>query len=537
MKTVLIRPSNSSGSAYLTKFGFLPVPLGLLQLAGCLLTMENSSVKVIDMEADSTKTTESVVDEALRFNPDMVGLTIHASAAHSTSNAIAKMIREQKKDAVLLAGGHHATFLPNDLLRDCFDIVVLGEGDDTIIEIAKAVEQHQGFSNISGIVYKNKEDDKFTHTWPRALIDNLDRLPLPALHLVEKDRYMFRIFGNKDTVTCLETARGCPYGCDFCSVTPTWGHKWRNKSVKRILMELEMAREYGYDWIFFTDDIFVVYPNVKQRMKLFEEMIERRFDFKWIVQMRADVTSQNSELIKKGAEAGMRVAFLGVESGSPEILKKMHKGLLTLQSVKAVRVLNENGVVVLIGMMLGAPYERFRDMITSIRFSNKLADAGADAIQFSIYTPLPGTRIFYDALKNNKLFTLNWDRYDVLTPVAKTNVNPAITQILQFYGNYSFYIIKYLKGKLRGEKSKGLKHDLVLNAQKFVFDMMPAYFKDILNFPRRVWETQKVYATGRDEAVVPREKVPELIQFSDRVVYRESENSKNPYFMIKEATD
>jgi len=126
MKTVLIRPSNPTGSGYLTEWGFLSTPLGLLQLAGCLLTMDDSEVKVIDMEADQMQV-DRAVDEALDFNPDMVGVTIHASAAHRTSTRIAQSIKEQKKDTLLIAGGHHATFLPTELLRGGFDVVALGE--------------------------------------------------------------------------------------------------------------------------------------------------------------------------------------------------------------------------------------------------------------------------------------------------------------------------------------------------------------------------------------------------------------------------
>jgi len=156
-----------------------------------------------------------------------------------------------------------------------------------------------------------------------------------------------------------------------------------------------------------------------------------------------------------GSEAGMRLAFLGIESGSPEILRRMHKGLFTPQSVKAVRVLSENGVMALCGMMLGAPYENFQDMLRTIEFSRKLADAGAHAIQFTIYTPFPGTRIFYEALRGNKLFTLDWDRYDAQTPVMETRVHPTLIQMLQFYGNYSFYVRKFLMSRLKPRRLKG----------------------------------------------------------------------------------
>jgi anaerobic magnesium-protoporphyrin IX monomethyl ester cyclase len=205
--------------------------------------------------------------------------------------------------------------------------------------------------------------------------------------------------------------------------------------------------------------------------------------------------------------------------------------------VKAVRTLSENGVIVLIGMMLGAPYENFRDMITTIRFSNKLADAGADAVQFSVYTPLPGTRIFDDALKNNKLFTVNWDRYDILTPVMKTKIHPVITQILQLYGHYSFYVTKYFKSRLGTQTTHVLKRDLLVNSRRFIFDMMPAYLRDFAGFPGRLWQTQKLYASGTRKAVISRERMSQLIEFSNKVVYLETGTSKNPYFLIREAAE
>ncbi len=226
MKTVLIRPSNPTRSGYLTEWGFLPTPLGLLQLAGCLLALENSEVKVLDMEADQMRA-ERAIDEALRFSPDMVGITIHASAAHKTAAKIARSIKERKRDTLLVAGGHHATFLPNELLREGFDVVALGEGDDTIVDIGRTLEGQMQLKDIAGIVFK--KDWQFVRTQPRALIENLDRLPFPALDLVQKEKYTVRVFGNQDSVACLETSRGCPYACDFCSVTPTWGSKWRNK--------------------------------------------------------------------------------------------------------------------------------------------------------------------------------------------------------------------------------------------------------------------------------------------------------------------
>ncbi len=530
IRAVFIRPSNKTGSAYMTKWGFLPAPLGLLTLAGEVLRIPGSKVEIIDMEGDSLEL-DDTIGKALAADPDLVGITLHATAAHNNAGYIARKIKEKKPDTVLVAGGHHATFLPNEILREGFDISVLGEGDETIYDIALAIEKGDNFSKVDGIVYR--EGEKFVRTKPRKLIGDLDSLPMPPLELLDSSKYTFRVFGSNEKVMCLETSRGCPYACDFCSVTPTWGNKWRNKSNERIIKEMKSARDAGYDWIFFTDDIFLVYPNVKSRMNLFRDIMAEGLDMKWIVQMMADVTAKNPEVIRMAAQAGMSISFLGVESGSEEILKKMHKGEFTPQSVDAVRILSDNGIIVLVGMMIGAPYERLRDIISTIRFSRALARAGADAVQFSIYTPLPGTRVFNDAINQKSLFTMDWDRYDVLTPVMKTKTGPVLDHLAQFYASYSFYVYKFFRGKIKNIKNTGRKEDLVDNAMHFIWKMMPSYIRDFLNFPKFLMGTYDLYWKGKKKTSLDLKKAQEAMDSSNRIVYDLSDGNKNPYYMIK----
>jgi anaerobic magnesium-protoporphyrin IX monomethyl ester cyclase len=151
MKTLLTRPSNPRCSVYLTKWGFLPAPLGLLQLAGSLLTLDDSGVKVLDMEADPQRTVEGVVKEAVSYNPNIVGLTVHATAAHGTATEIAMRVKEEKQDALLIAGGRHATFVPYEPLRNGFDVVALGEGDQKIVDVATALRGGRRFDEVPGI--------------------------------------------------------------------------------------------------------------------------------------------------------------------------------------------------------------------------------------------------------------------------------------------------------------------------------------------------------------------------------------------------
>ncbi len=531
LRTVLIRPSNKTGSAYMTKWGFLPAPLGLLALAGEILRIPGSAVEIIDMEGDNL-TLNDAIERTLEFNPNLVGITLHATAAHNNAGFIARAIKNAKPDTILVAGGHHATFLPNEIIESGFDISVLGEGDETIFDIANAIINGTSFADIDGIVYR--DNSKIVRTHPRKLISDLDSLPYPPLELLDSSKYTFKVFGSDEKVMCLETSRGCPYACDFCSVTLTWGNKWRNKSNERILEEMRRAKALGYNWIFFTDDIFIVYPNVKQREELFQRIIDEQIDMKWIVQMRADVTARNPDLIRMAAKAGMTISFLGVESGSPDILKKMHKGEFTPQSVDAVNILSKNNIVTLVGMMVGAPYERLRDVVSTIRFSRALARAGADAIQFSIYTPLPGTRVFDSALRENKLFTLDWDRYDVLTPVMETNLGPVADQIAQAYAYYSFYLYKFFRGKIKHIELEGKKQKLIDSGTHFIMEMMPSYIRDFLNFPKLLFETYDLYWYGKKHKAEFSKKIKEVLETSNRIIYNVDGNTKNPYYLIKQ---
>ncbi|BAB65013.1 B12-binding domain-containing radical SAM protein [Sulfurisphaera tokodaii] len=530
MKALFIRPNNPSGSGYFKYFGFLPTPLGLIQLASDVLSVGNWEAKIIDMEADNM-TIDDVVSTAISYDPDMIGITLHATAAHNIATKIAQQIKSQLNDTVIIAGGHHATFVPYQMLNEGFDIVVLGEGDDTIMKLASALKEgNRDFSQIRGIVYK--KEGKIFKTPPAPLISDLDSLPEPALELVKKENYPVKIFGDDQYVACLETARGCPYACDFCSVTPTWGNKWRNKSNNRILKEISKAKELGYNWIFFVDDIFIVWPNRSQRAALFRKMIETKNTINFIAQMRADVTARNPELIKLASDAGLRIAFLGIESGSQEVLKKMHKGLAVSDSINAVKTLHENGVIVLVGLMIGAPYETIKDIRATVKLSRKLADVGADAVQFSIYTPLPGTRIFVESLKNNLLFTLNWDRYDVITPVVKTKVNPALVQLIAAYASYTFYIYKYLKSKLRLSKIKIPEKKLTLlrKAEKYLWKKIPYLVKEsLIDLPISAVKTLKMYLK-RDN--IPADVIQSLIAQSSNIIYLET-GDKNRYYNIK----
>jgi anaerobic magnesium-protoporphyrin IX monomethyl ester cyclase len=194
-------------------------------------------------------------------------------------------------------------------------------------------------------------------------------------------------------------------------------------------------------------------------------------------------------------KAGFRVAAIGVESGSREVLKKMRKGIRATDTVNAIRALDENGIVVLLSFMIGAPYERFRDMLSTVRLAVKLAGAGADVVQFTIYTPLPGTAIFRQALEDDSIFTFDWDRFDFLTPVMKTLVHPSVIQSIQYLALYSFYLRRYLSTGGGRERLAWPKSALLPTAVKFILSEKRDYIEDAIALPRELLRTASLYSS------------------------------------------
>ncbi len=524
----LVRPINPSGSAYLRKFGFLPVPLGLLDLAAVIQDIDDIQIKIIDMEAENIGIPE-VVKQLDDFGTDVLGITIHATASHEIALDIVRELKK-RRNFLAIAGGHHATFLPRTLIKGGFDVVVLGEGEGAFRDVIEHSMEGLPLDDVDGIVFQR--NGEIIRTNPRKLIHNLDTLPPPPYHLIDREKYRFDLFGENQYVGALETSRGCPYACDFCSVTPTWGNLWRNKTNPKIIEELENIKKYGYNWVFFVDDIFIVQPNLKNRVELFDEIIERDFNMNFIVQMRADITSKYPDVIKKAGEAGVKIAFIGAESGSPEVLKKMHKGIVIDQTVRAIENLKKAHIIVLVGMMVGAPYERFRDLWATLKMSRNLAKHGADALQMSIYTPLPGTRIMRDAIKNDLIIQENLGSYDVLTPVIRTKVGTPISQIMQLYIAYSFYLYKYLKGRIKSTLSDPVNKILLDNATRYMMNDLGTYVKEVLNIPRTLLRTRKLSIRGKN---FPDDIKEELLETLTKAVY-DTEGRKNPYFMIGDNT-
>jgi anaerobic magnesium-protoporphyrin IX monomethyl ester cyclase len=216
--------------------------------------------------------------------------------------------------------------------------------------------------------------------------------------------------------TNLITSRGCPYNCYFCSSSRFGGLKWRSRSAKSIVDEIELlVHTYGYRAFSIMDDNFTLIPK---RVFAFADELEKRGlnNIRWWCFSRVDILVNNEEMIRRMAEAGAYMVFLGLESPNQSILESYNKHIANDQQQKAVELLKKYGIEIHASYIIGNIKETSEMAEHTINWAMKLK---VKTSQFSILTPYPGTALFEDSQKENRFLHRKWDFYDGLHPVLK----------------------------------------------------------------------------------------------------------------------
>jgi anaerobic magnesium-protoporphyrin IX monomethyl ester cyclase len=403
LDVVLINPEDRT--AVKNKLGFVLPPLNLMYL-GAALESASFTVKIIDDDLKRMGA-EGVARIVERINPLIVGITA-TTATIKTSLEYVRAIKNRLPEVLTVIGGPHPTFLPVDTLKDCrdLDVVVMGEGEATIVDLAEACERGGCLDGVAGITYRT--GDRIKTTGPRALIEDLDSIPFPARHLVPFRDYET----SSQDAGGMITSRGCVYPCRYCSSSLIMGKKFRFRSPENVVDEVEeLVEVYGLHDIAFLDDTFMLHrPRAR---KISEEIQRRNLDVSFVTSSRVDMVQES--LLRDLKAAGMSTIYYGVESGCQRVLDMMKKGITVKQAEDAVRVTKKLGVDVITSFILGYPGEKPAEMDRTIDFSIKL---DPDYSQYSILTPFPGTPI-YAELKSQGLIEDDWENYTVIKPVIK----------------------------------------------------------------------------------------------------------------------
>jgi len=381
MKVLLLRPAaNVSGMAQV-------IPLGLLAI-GSALKRAGHSVRLLDLRMPDSSGTG--LGESLRdFAPEVVGIglmTIESDAAF----ALARQVKILRPGTRVIFGGPHCAHEPRFVLHDPnVDFMVIGEGEETAVDLIGALEGRADLQGIPGIAYRR--GDRIIQTEDRQPIPDLDSLETDY-SLIDVPRY-FRFSCSHEYLPAtrrfmpLMTSRGCPYSCIYCH--DLFGKSMRFRSPRAVLSEMEFLRDtYGVEEFHILDDVFNI--NMKRAKQIFDSIVERGMDVKIAFPngVRADLI--DDEMVEKMRSAGVYRLALGIESGSRRIQRMISKSLDIAILKRVVEKLTGAGISVNGFFMLGFPGETREEMEQTIRFACGLDLSTA---LFSLVIPNPGTEL------------------------------------------------------------------------------------------------------------------------------------------------
>ncbi len=411
MKILFLIPPSSLTERYgkLAGAGSSSPALGILLLAA-VARNKGHEVIVVDTAALGIGMGQ-VVEQIFREEPDVIGIS---STTMGICNAafLADRIKESLPQTTIVVGGPHVSAAPEETMQrfSAFDIAVVGEGEETLLELLDAVAEKRSVQEICGICYRR---DGVVKTNPRrAFIKNLDDLPFPAWDLLDDfpSRYAPAPFKVKSLPSAsLVSSRGCPNQCIFCdrSVFGTACHAFSVDYV--IKMMLELYYTYGVRHFCFEDDTFVTFRH--RLIEICERLIEMKLDLSWSCLGRANhVNAETLALMKR---AGCWQISFGIETGCQEILDTIHKHVTLEKIEKAVSLCHEAGILTKGFFIVGHPGETWETLGRTVAFALRLP---LDDISVSMLTPFPGTEI-YERAAEFGVFDGDWSRMNLLNAV------------------------------------------------------------------------------------------------------------------------
>ena len=351
-----------------------------------------------------------------------------------------KMIDMAKaRGCVVILCGADATDHYAEYLKKGADYCLLGEGEESLIELMYQLSGQQDASNINGVASRNT-----IQPTRRPDITNLDKLPFPAWDLVDIEKYRSIWMKHHGYFSMnMVTTRGCPYHCNWCA-KPIWGQRYNSRSPENVVAEMKWLREnFSPDHIWFADDILGLKPNWIEKFAALLVQEETIIPFKCL--QRADLVNEKSAAAL--AKAGCKTVWIGAESGSQKILDAMDKGDTAEDIYNAARLLREKGVEVGFFLQFGYPGETWEDVQKTLKMVRECAP---DDIGISVSYPLPGTK-FYERVKLELGEKQNWVDSEDLAMLYRGPFPTEFYRILHGRVHYEFRARKALRQpSLRG---------------------------------------------------------------------------------------
>jgi anaerobic magnesium-protoporphyrin IX monomethyl ester cyclase len=369
-----------------SQLGKVPMPpLGLASIAA-VLEEDGHKVEILDSPLYDIERAE-LESEIRKRRPDLVGITGTTWTRFEQFDA-ARASKKALPDIPVVLGGPHVTFSAINTIEKLPDVdfVIKGEGETPLRKLVDIYPDLNKYKEIPGIACRN--EDKIIDNPIGDFISDLDSLPVPARHLLDIETYKQTLFGKK--ATTVMTSRGCPIFCSFCSTSVMWGEKNRRRSPSLVLDEIEgLLHRYGLEAIWFFDDTLTL--NRSHIVGILDEIEKRKLKFIWYCEIR--VNTVDYDLLKRMYNLGCRFVSFGVESGSPEVLKRIHKGINLVQVRKVLDWCKEIGIYTKAFFMFGLPDETYEDGMMTVHFIKDVKDKINDVALSAGCSIMPGTEV------------------------------------------------------------------------------------------------------------------------------------------------
>ncbi len=392
------------------------MPTGLLYLAGYL---EKKRIPVaildgfglaprrrfrIDHQLSGMGLTEAEIAERLDDAP-LVGIGVHSGMSHGFALRLARAIRERRPDAILIAGGNHASVLPERFIEGGFDYVCTGEGEYPLETLARCLRDSKGdprtIPGLAGAGFA---------TPPAPFEADLDRFGFAALHLLPLENYWNLRMQHapvRGRFMVLTTSRGCIYNCRFCTTPKVWGRQWRTRSAAHVVDEIEQAQaRYGITDIIIQDELFGC--RREQAAAFAEEILRRDLRVRFSTPSGVKVETMDEATIALLHRAGLRYLVFAPESGSERVLKNMNKPMDFDKLRRLVVFSKKLGIRLNCVFVLGFEDENDEDRRCTRNLALELTRLGVDEISLFIWSPLPGADAFDSETGWMRYEDLNW---------------------------------------------------------------------------------------------------------------------------------
>ena len=388
-------------------------PLGTLYAAS-LMRKNDFDVSLFDTNLlDSPKSIQSILHQT---KPDYLVIYddgfnyLTKMCLTNMRNACFEMIRFGKNhNCTIIVCSSDSTDHYHEYIEKGADYILQGEGEITLLELVKSLDNKQNIDELQGIIFK--KDNAIQVNQKRNVQQALDEFPLPAWDLVDIESYrsIWKQSGQEFTLN-IATTRGCPYKCNWCA-KPIYGNRYNAHSPEYIVKEIEYLKEnFGVSRFWMCDDIFGLKPNWVQEFNT--KLKEQNLKISYYIQSRVDLLLKE-DTIDCLAESGLEEVWVGAESASQKILDAMDKGTTVEQIYQATKILKDKKIKVAFFLQFGYLDENQEDIAKTIAMVKELMP---DNIGISVSYPLPGTK-FYDKVKDDLKLKSNWtdsDDFDMM---------------------------------------------------------------------------------------------------------------------------